>query len=69
MSIVGKVVVFKNDDEYADAETLVEVTDVNSNGAVEVAFDIPGKNLRVYVTINVGALVHETLCTAVPAKE
>lgn len=59
-AVVGRLIAFKNDKEYASKDGVgVELTEVEHD-RVELAFDMPGK-LRVYIQVSLADLIREAM--------
>lgn len=56
-SLAGHLMTFekKNDDENEDTDILLEVTKVNANGEIEIAFD--DRNERCYIKFSLPEVI------------
>ena len=56
------IMVYKNEEEYRDDVTLVEVTDFISPGIIQIAFSLPRDgNRRVYLQLDLSEVMKRAI--------
>jgi hypothetical protein len=55
--MVGELIALKGDDEWADESLIVDVTENDDEGSVQVGFDLKKANARLYLSFKLHDLV------------